>query len=295
MYFKVISRKRLMLAALALLALLALLLLPFLHARALAAFLPAAETRPLPVIMYHSLLKESDRWGPYTISPSLLEKDIIYLKTQGYTFVSMAEIIDFVTGDGDLPEKPVLLTLDDGNLNNLLYLPEILARQEVPALISVVGEYTDIFTLQEDRNPSYAYMSWTDLKEFSENPRVEIANHSYYFHHMGARQGSMRKKGEAKRDWLAALHSDTMAMQTALAERCGLSPRVYTYPYGKISSGSDDALRAMGFEATLSCAERVTILKKGDADTLFSLGRYNRPANIGTEQFFSKIFKEVSK
>lgn len=284
-----------MLLALALLALMLLLLLPFLHARALMTIAPASETRALPVIMYHSLLKEQSRWGPYVVSPELLEQDIIYLKAQGFTFVSMAQVIDFVTGNGPLPEKPILLTLDDGYLNSLLYLPDILQQQDVYAVISVVGEYADVFSFQESHSPSYSYMSWAEMKVLQECGRVEFANHSYYFHHMGTRQGAMRKKGEPKSDWLTLLRSDALLLQCALTERSGITPRIYAYPFGKISAGADEALREIGFEATLSCYERVTILKRGDTDTLYSIGRYNRPAGVSTETFFKSIIKEAGK
>lgn len=295
MFFKVYSRRRIMLAALALLALFALLFLPFLHARSLSAFSSAAETRALPVIMYHSLLKEQRRWNDYVISPELLEQDIVYLKSLGYTFISMAEAVAFVKEDGILPEKPILLTLDDGYLNNYLYLPDILERQDARAVVSVVGEYSDVYTYQDDHNPTYAYMSWPDIKELSQNPRIEIGNHSYYFHHMGARSGAMRKSGESKNEWLAALRSDTLSLQSALTSKCGVTPTIYTYPYGKISKGADEALAELGFSATLSCNEKISVLRRGDDSTLLSIGRFNRPAKVDTQSFFNKLFGRAGK
>ena len=288
------TRRRGFWAAAATLTLLGLLLFPFLWARTAAAFSPGGERRALPVIMYHSLLREEARWGEYVVSPEQLERDLAYLKGQGFTFVSVAEVLEFVTGTGPLPEKPVLLTLDDGYLNNSVYLPEILERQDARAVVAVVGEYTDIFSLQEDHSPSYAHMTWDDLKALAENPRIELANHSYYFHHQGDRKGAMRKPGEHKNDWLAALRSDAQALQDALTARCGVTPRVYAYPYGQISDGADGALRRMGFEATLSCYQRVTVLQRGEPECLLSIGRYNRPAGAAAEIFFKPILEEAA-
>lgn len=95
-----------MLAALALLALCALLLVPFLLGRTADAFAPAPETRALPVVMYHSLLRDPARWGDYVVSPAQLERDLAYLQEQGYVFVTMAEVIGFVSGAGTLPKSP---------------------------------------------------------------------------------------------------------------------------------------------------------------------------------------------
>lgn len=291
LYFKAISRRRLMLAALALLALCALLLVPFLLGRTADAFAPAPETRALPVVMYHSLLRDPARWGDYVVSPAQLERDLAYLQEQGYVFVTMAEVIGFVSGAGTLPEKPALLTLDDGYLNNRVYLPEILARRDAHAVIAAVGEYADLFTAREDHNPSYAHMTWAELRDFAAEGRVELGCHSYYFHHQGARLGASRRRGESRGAWLEALCGDARAMRDRLTTQCGVTPRVYVYPYGQISDGADAALRALGFEATLSCYERVTVLRRGDPDCLYSIGRYNRPAGPSSEEFFRRILR----
>lgn len=34
----------------------------------------------VPIIMYHSILKDEAMWGDYVLSPIELEKDIVYLK-----------------------------------------------------------------------------------------------------------------------------------------------------------------------------------------------------------------------
>ena len=80
-------------------------------------------------------------------------------------------------------------------------------------------------------------------------------------------------------------------MRDRLTAQCGVTPRVYVYPYGQISDGADAALRALGFEATLSCYERVTVLRRGDPDCLYSIGRYNRPAGPSSEEFFRRILR----
>lgn len=233
LYFKAISRRRLMLAALALLALCALLLVPFLLGRTADAFAPAPETRALPVVMYHSLLRDPARWGDYVVSPAQLERDLAYLQEQGYVFVTMAEVIGFVSGAGTLPEKPALLTLDDGYLNNRVYLPEILARRDAHAVIAAVGEYADLFTAREDHNPSYAHMTWAELRDFAAEGRVELGCHSYYFHHQGARLGASRRRGESRSAWLEALCGDARAMRDRLTAQCGVTPRVMSIPTGR--------------------------------------------------------------
>lgn len=65
-------------------------------------------------IMYHGLLKDPKYQGKYVISPDELKEDMQYLQNNGYTPVHMEEIFNWQDGKGDLPEKPILLTFDDG-------------------------------------------------------------------------------------------------------------------------------------------------------------------------------------
>ena len=74
----------------------------------------------LPIIMYHSLLKDSTYHGKYVLSPLQLEADLQYLQKEGYTTVHMADVIDYVTNGTPLPERPIVLSFDDGKTLLLL-------------------------------------------------------------------------------------------------------------------------------------------------------------------------------
>ena len=80
------------------------------------------EGTPLPVLMYHALLRNPNAWNDYVLSPDALEQDLIWLKAHGYSFVLPSQVIGFVQNRNPLPEKPVMITLDDGCLNHLTYL-----------------------------------------------------------------------------------------------------------------------------------------------------------------------------
>ena len=75
----------------------------------------------VPSVMYHSLLKDPDRAGDYVVSPAVFEEDMRYLAEKGYETVFASDLIDFVEKGVPLPEKPVLVTFDDGYLNVMTY------------------------------------------------------------------------------------------------------------------------------------------------------------------------------
>lgn len=46
----------------------------------------------MPIIMYHSVLKDTNLSGKYIVTPDTLKNDINFLKNKGYTFVSRTRI-----------------------------------------------------------------------------------------------------------------------------------------------------------------------------------------------------------
>ena len=73
----------------------------------------------VPILMYHSILRDSARQGgKYVISPAVLAADLDALQEKGYTAVTVSDLLAYVQDGADLPEKPVMITFDDGYYNN---------------------------------------------------------------------------------------------------------------------------------------------------------------------------------
>jgi hypothetical protein len=163
------------------------------------------------------------------------------------------------------------------------------------ALVSVVGEYTDRYTANKDRNPDYAYMTWDDIAMLARDPDIEIGNHSYDLHSVGARRGSMKKDSETLQQYQNLLFSDLNRMQTALSENSGATCQVFTYPFVRISSESFDVIKQLGFVVSLSCYEKNNLIPR-DPECLYLLSGFNRPSRESSAAFFARIEKaSVSK
>ena len=62
------------------------------------------------------------------------------------------DLIRYVDQGTPLPEKPVMLTFDDGHYNYISYLLPLLEEYDMKAVVSVVGEFADTYT--ETRTPT---------------------------------------------------------------------------------------------------------------------------------------------
>lgn len=241
----------------------------------------------VPILMYHSVLKNQKSKGTYVVTPEQFESDILYLKNNGYTSVFVSELSDYIRNNTPLPEKPVVITLDDGYYNNYVYVLPILEKHQMKASIAVVGKFTDIFSDADSHNANYSHMTWEDIKEISDSGYIEISNHTYDMHGTNDRFGCFIKKSETKEQYHDALTADVMKMQKLLKEKSDVDCKVFTYPYGKIYNGSIPIIKEMGFLASLSCYEKMNYITH-DESCLYLLGRFNRPSGITTENFMKK-------
>ncbi|MBS6474478.1 MAG: polysaccharide deacetylase family protein [Clostridiales bacterium] len=243
----------------------------------------------LLILMYHSVLKDPAKTGMYVITPSRLEGDMKYLQERGYETIVTEDLIDYVYYGKTLPEKPVILTFDDGHYNNLAYALPLLEQYDMQAVISVVGKYTERYSENEDKNPAYAYLSWEDIVTLVHSGRVEIQNHSYDMHESsGERRGSKRKRGESAEVYARNFSSDVSKLQLLLYKKCRVFPTAFTYPFGLIDEDSEKVLKQAGFLASYSCTEKINRITE-DPECLWKLGRYNRDGRLTTEAFFASI------
>ena len=233
------------------------------------------EYAHVPILMYHSILKNNNG-SKYIVSPSALENDLKFLQDNGYTTILIQDLIDYVYNGAELPEKPVVLTFDDGCYNNYVYVYPLLKKYNAKAVISIVGEYTDRYSDKPDPNPNYEYLSWDEATELMESGYIEIQNHTYNLHSMNkGRSGCKKKRGESAEQYEQLLNSDIGLLQQKCEQHLGKAPTAFTYPFGSVSTASYDIIRSLGFKASLSCEEGVNELDRSP-EKLYMLKRYIR-------------------
>lgn len=242
----------------------------------------------VPIIMYHSILKSAKKQTKYIVTPSQLESDMLWLKSNGYTTVFIQDLINYVYNGTPLPQKPVVLTFDDGYYNNLTYLYPLLKKYDMKAVISIIGRYSEEYSNTLDLNPSYAHLTWDNIKELNASGLVEILNHSYNMHSTNVRKGCKILSGESYNEYKTVLAADIMKTQELLGSNCGITPVAFTYPFGYMCNESEEIIKELGFKASLSCYEKVNRITR-DESCLYMLKRFNRDSTLSTERFMAKI------
>ncbi|MEL7655787.1 MAG: polysaccharide deacetylase family protein [Bacillota bacterium] len=244
---------------------------------------------PLPIVMYHAIIKDGNYQNKFFISPKQFEKDLKYLKENNYTPVFMKDLIHYVDNGTPLPEKPILLTFDDGYYNNYLYAYPLLREYNMKAVISIIGKQTDKYTIFNDENAYSSALSWDQVNEMSASGYVEIQNHSYDMHNTsGSRQGIKKNSNESFEDYRSAMENDIGVLQDKILEETGQKPTTFTYPFGSWNKDSQEVLKSMGFRSTLRCMEGVNYITK-DPECLYLLKRVCRSPGKSSEDFFKVL------
>lgn len=249
----------------------------------------------LPIIMYHSLLKDPKLQNDYTVSPDLFENDLKYLNDNGYTTLTVSDLVDYVYSDKILPDKCVMLTFDDGYYNNYYYAYPLLKKYKCKAVISPIVSLTEKFSESDDISVSYGYMNITDINEMLESGYVEIQNHSYDMHKLVPRMGAEQKAGESNDEYKAAITEDINKAQEYLKTNLNITPQCFVYPFGAKSDLTAEIIKEYGFLCTFTCTEETNIITK-NSDSLYELGRYRRDKDEDIASFMKRITeKKVSQ
>lgn len=242
----------------------------------------------LPIIMYHHISKKASALGDYVITPNQFESDLKFIKQKGYETITSQNLVDYFDGKFDLPEKPIMITFDDGYLSFYEYAYPLLQKYNMKAVLSVIGKYSDLYSDCDDRNINYAHVTWNNIKEMRKSGLIEMANHTYDLHTLNDRKGSAIKSGESGDCYKTMLASDLKTLQNKLKEVTGITPVTFTYPFGRVCKQSYSIIEEMGFKVSFGCEEKINYIDK-ENPYLYKLKRFNRGHGKSSETFFKNI------
>ena len=122
----------------------------------------------IPILEYHMITADPARKvGSYCVLPEDFREQLDYLAEQGYTTITMLEYMKARKGKMELPEKPIVLTFDDGYDNNYLEMLPILEEHGMKAVVYMVTNQIG----------QKGYLTWDQLREMQERG-VEIGSHT---------------------------------------------------------------------------------------------------------------------
>ncbi|WP_457623869.1 polysaccharide deacetylase family protein [Persephonella sp.] len=184
------------------------------------------------VLIYHKFDE------PKTPSTSIPIKDfemqMRYLKENNFNVISIEKLIWYIQNKKDIPEKTVVITIDDG-YRSTMKAYSVLKRYNFPFTVFLymegIGRYPDFLTLEE-------------IEILKKDKLVTFGNHSYSHKRFGRMIKNMDKE-EFKRMIL----DDTRKAEERLENLLGFKPKIYAFPYGEYNKVYINTLKELGYTA----------------------------------------------
>lgn len=185
-------------------------------------------TYHIPILLYHYIEYVTDKRDTIrqslVVIPSVFEQQVKTLKDAGYTFITSADYGSILNGKGTLPEKPVIITIDDGHWDLATDILPILKKYNVKATAYIVPGLLG----------GSDYLSQSQLQEVINSKLVDIGAHTV--HHMWL-------KGRSKE----FVQKEVLDSKTMLEQKFNIHVVSFAYPYGGFDQNTIDIVKAANF------------------------------------------------
>lgn len=200
----------------------------------------AGYLRPgVRILMYHRVdsLSEFDQ---LTVSPKTFTQQMDIL-AKSYRVISLTQALTELAS-GKIKRNTVVITFDDGYLDNLTQALPIMEARYLPASVFVTTE----FAAGEKQHPRYGvsirlHMNWTEVKEWLRFPGNEVGAHSRSHPYL------QRVSSEQCETEIAGCMGDLAAAGVA-------HNGVFCYPSGDVTEREAHRVRASGYVAAVTVA-----------------------------------------
>jgi peptidoglycan/xylan/chitin deacetylase (PgdA/CDA1 family) len=226
----------------------------------------AVSPARVPVLMYHEVADSSATDSPLAVSPNVFADQIAYLHDAGFNTVTAGELAAILAGGpGDLPERPVVLTFDDGYGDFYTQALPLLKQHGFNATLfqttGWVGKEDEIKRM----------LNWRELAE-SEQAGVEIGAHT-------CKHPQLDQLPEKE------MREELYVSKNLLEDQLGLRVPGLAYPFGYSNAKVRRVAKELGYDYAYAVGNSLTTT---GADT-FALPRLTVRRSTPMDEFRAMV------
>ena len=216
-----------------------------------ATAIPISERGYVPVLCYHHIRdwvkSDTTEDRAYIFPVDDFEAQLQYLKEEGYTGVTSGQVYEYYAHGKPLPEKPVMLSFDDNDVNQYTNAVPLLKKYGFNATFFIMT-----VTIGQEN-----YMTAEQLKELDQDG-FDIQPHTWDHH--------MVTEYETEDDWELQIAGP----KETLEELLGHDTPFFAYPFGIYDSASAEKIKSYGYKAAFRLRDDMD----DTTDPLFAIKRY---------------------
>jgi len=259
--------------------------------------------RPVPVLMYHHV--NPHKGDMVTVTPEVFEGQMEYLYKAGYRTLKTAELISYINGSLVLSQKAVVVTFDDGWLDNYIYALPAIKKYKINATIflitnrvenasgnnaaipSSIPTHEESKSLIEKGESHKVVLNWNLIKEMSDTGLIEFYSHT---------------KSHAKCNSLSEkeLAEELKESREIIEKRLGIPCPYFCWPYGKYNGLAVTSAKEAGYKAIFTTNHGV-VQRGSDPSainriiTKDNIAWFKRRMVIYTNIILSKLYLNIKK
>ena len=219
---------------------------------------PVEKTKKVAVLNYHFFYQDSSEPCHEIIceNTNTFKEQLNYLKSNNFKILTMKEFINWMYGNGDIPDKSVLITIDDGaygtGKHNGNHLIPILEEYKVPATLFLIT-------------------GWWDISNYSSN-YLTVESHTNDLH---------IEENCGYRSKVNCVGYDKLLEDLKKSIEITKSKDAFCFPFYEYTDESIRAVKDAGFKAAFIGGNR----KASRSDNKYKIPRYIIYKNTTLEQF----------
>jgi peptidoglycan/xylan/chitin deacetylase (PgdA/CDA1 family) len=197
--------------------------------------LTADGYQKVPILVYHTFAERCK--SKLCVSRQVFEEQMAYLKDNGYRVIALSDLIGFLEFRTGLPEKAVVITIDDGYRSVYDIAYPILKKYGFTATLFVYMDFIGI---------PRSSVTWDELREMKANG-FEIGSHT-----MTHADLTKRMDGEGEQGYLHRVKKELVASKKMIDQKLEQETVSLAFPYGAYNEKVLALSEAAGYKLCLS-------------------------------------------
>jgi peptidoglycan/xylan/chitin deacetylase (PgdA/CDA1 family) len=232
---------------------------------------PDSPARAVPILMYHSIAYDGSRnFLPFVVRPHEFARQMEHLQEHKFSPITVSDFARTVRGErASLPERPIVITFDDGYADFYEHALPVLKRYQFPATLYMTTNCVNALSdcISSAKITGRPMLTW-DMLMAARDEGIEIGAHSHTHPQLDVITG-------------AQLEREVVEPKQILENRLTTMVTSYAYPHGFHTRQVVQAVRNAGY--TSACAVKYAM--SSTRDDVFALARILVPVNTSIAVF----------
>jgi peptidoglycan/xylan/chitin deacetylase (PgdA/CDA1 family) len=206
-------------------------IIPLVHPNPIGVYSSGYQT--VAILCYH-------RFGPnrgkMVMTPEDFDAQMAYLRKHGYRVVPLSSIHAFFKGKTALPQRAVVITIDDGYRSSYDTAFPILKKYNFPATLFIYSDFVG--------SGSRDALGWNEIREMVSSGLIDVQPHS-------KTHASLAKRplNEAPEAYRKKVEEEIKAPSQQIRKMLGLPLHTFAYPFGDTNDFIISQLKSAGYDA----------------------------------------------